>query len=143
MKRRDFLAASCAAGAVGVSGVLNAASKKGGAKQYLELRHYEIESAEKRDVLDGFLGKAAIPALNRLGVKPVGVFKMAKDEDFGLWVLIPHDSLESVASANTKMLADAKYQKAGAAVLNCAKNDLVYKRMTSSLLLGFDECPKV
>ena len=143
MKRRDFLAASCVAGAVGVSGVLNAASKKGGAKQYLELRHYEIESAEKRDVLDGFLGKAAIPALNRLGVKPVGVFKMAKDEDFGLWVLIPHDSLESVASANTKMLADAKYQKAGAAVLNCAKNDLVYKRMTSSLLLGFDECPKV
>ena len=27
--------------------------------------------------------------------------------------------------------------------MNCAKNDLVYKRMTSSLLLGFDECPKV
>jgi len=143
MKRREFLAASCAAGAAGLSGMASAAEKSSGAKQYLELRHYELASAEKQKVFDDFLAKAAIPALNRLGIAPVGVFRMAQNEDANLWVLIPHNSLESVAGANTKMLADKRYQKAGSAVLNCPKDDPAYERVVSSLLLAFDKCPKV
>ncbi len=143
MKRREFLAASCVAGAAGLSGMASAAGPTAGAKQYLELRHYELASAEKQKAFDDFLAKAAIPALNRLGIAPVGVFRMAQDEDANLWVLIPHNSLESVATANTKMLADAQYQKAGSAVLNCPKKDPAYQRVESSLLLAFDKCPKV
>ncbi len=143
MKRREFLAASCVAGAAGLSGMASAARKPVGSKQYLELRHYELASAEKQKAFDNFLAKAAIPALNRLGIAPVGVFKMAENEDANLWVLIPHNSLESVAGANTKMLADKQYQQAGKAVLNCPKDDPAYERVESSLLLAFDECPKV
>jgi hypothetical protein len=143
MKRREFLAASCIAGAAGLSGMASAAGESAGAKQYLELRHYELASAEKQKAFDDFLAKAAIPALNRLGIAPVGVFKMANDEDANLWVLIPHNSLESVAGANTKMLADKQYQKAGSSVLNCPKKDPAYQRVASSLLLAFDKCPKV
>ena len=143
MKRREFLAASCVAGAAGLSGMASAAGKSTGTKQYLELRHYELASAEKQKAFDDFLAKAAIPALNRLGIAPVGVFRMAENEDTNLWVLIPHNSLESVAAANTKMLADKQYQKAGLSVLSCPKDDPAYQRVASSLLLAFDKCPKV
>jgi hypothetical protein len=68
---------------------------------------------------------------------------MAEGDDAGLWVLLPHPSLESVASANTNILANERYQQAGHTVLNCPKDDPAYQRMESSLLLAFDHCPKV
>ena len=143
MKRRDFLAASCMAGAAGVSGMTTSAKAAPANKQYLELRRYEMDSAQKQQAFDKFLANAAIPAWNRLGIKPVGVFKMANDENPNLWVLLPHKSLESVATANTKMLADEKFLQAGADILNCPKKDPAYKRIESTLMLAFDQCPKV
>lgn len=144
MDRRDFLAASALAVAAGMSQEACAGEEAGGGKQYLELRHYEFGSGEKQKVFEDFLGEAAIPALNRLGVRPVGVFKDVTDKDgVGLWVLLPHDTLESVITCNTKMLGDGKFKSAGGVVLNSPMKDPVYKRFTSSLLLGFDKCPKV
>ena len=95
MKRRDFLAASALAVTVPLSKQAMAADGDAGAKKYLELRQYEFASAAKQEAFEGFLSKAAIPALNRQGIKPVGVFKAAKGDDTSLWVLIGHDSLES------------------------------------------------
>lgn len=142
MKRREFLATSCMA-ATGLSQMVTAADKPAGSKQYLELRHYELASADHQRVFDDFLSKAAIPVLNRLGIRPIGVFKMAEKGNYNLWVLLPHNSLESAAMANTKMLADPQYQQAGSAVLNCPIDNSAYKRFESSLLLAFDQCPKV
>lgn len=142
MKRRDFLAAGCLAATASMTQAVNTARAAEG-RQYLELQHYELASAEKQKAFDAFLANAMIPALNRLGVSPVGVFKMAADEDANLWVLLPHGSLESVATANTKMLADAKYVQAGNDVLNCPKDNPACVRMTSALLLTFTQCPKV
>ncbi len=143
MKRREFLAASCLAAAAPLHQMVTAADMPAVPKQYLELRNYELATEDQQKVFDTFLANAAIPALNRLGIQPIGVFKMAENENFKLWVLLPHNSLESVITANTKMLADPQYQQEGAAVLNCSKDNPVYKRMESSLLLAFDQCPKV
>lgn len=143
MRRRTFLAASGLAAASPLNQLAGAADHPSGGKQYLELRHYALASAEKQAAFDTFLAQAAIPALTRLGVGPVGVFKMAEGQDAGLWVLLPHASLESVAMTNTNMLANERYQQAGSAVLNCPKDDPAYLRMESSLLLAFDHCPKV
>jgi hypothetical protein len=143
MRRRTFLAASGLAATGSLNQLTGAADHPSSGKQYLEVRHYALASAEKQAAFDKFLTEAAIPALNRLGVAPVGVFKMAEGDDAGLWVLLPHPSLESVATTNTKMLADEQYQQAGRAVLDCPKDDPAYVRMESSLLLAFDHCPKV
>jgi hypothetical protein len=143
MRRRDFLAASGLATAMPLNHLAGAADQPAGGKQYLELRHYALASVEKQGAFDKFLAVAAVPVLNRLGVGPVGVFRMAEGEDAGLWVLLPHPSFESVALANTKMLADERYLRAGETVLNCPKDAPAYERMESSLLLAFDQCPKV
>lgn len=143
MKRRDFLAASALVTTVPMIQQACAAENPSGEKQYLELRHYEFASVEKQNAFEVFLGKAAIPALNRQGIKPVGVFKAADNKTSDIWVLIPHNSLESAITSNTKMLADSKFTQAGKDILNSPKSDPAYKRFQSSLLLAFDKCTKV
>ncbi len=144
MKRRDFFVASALAAAIPMSRQALADDEPSGAKQYLELRHYIFASAEKQKAFEDFLAKAAIPALNRQGIRPVGVFKAAdKEEISGLWVLIPHNSLESAITSNTKMLADSKFNLVGGDILNCPKSNPAYTRFESSLLLAFDKCSKV
>lgn len=141
MKRRQFLTASALVTAIPTSQLAFADDKP--SKEYLELRHYEFATAEKQNAFEDFLSKAAIPALNRQGIKPIGVFKAEDNKGLDIWMLIPHNSLESVIECNTKMLLDSKYMQAGSDVLNCEKNDPAYKRFESSLLLPFEKCPKV
>ncbi len=143
MQRRKFL------GAVGVAGAaaMGAMAETAGAveapkKQYLELRLYRCDAGAMRERLEKFLGEAAIPAWNRAGVKPVGVFGMM-DGAADLYVLLPHESIESFAAAPHRVWADAKYQQTGAALLAAPKNEPGYKRIESSLMLAFDGVPKV
>ncbi len=144
MKRRDFLAASALVAAGSMCERAEAFGWASGKKQYLELRNYEFASAEKQKAFEDFLGAAAIPSLNRQGVRPIGVFKhMDEEKTSNLWVLIPHNSMESVIRCNTKMLADKKFNAAGNDILNCPKDDPAYSRFVSSLMLSFDKCPKV
>jgi len=150
MKRREFISASCLAAApligassIGQSTLSAADGRSSAAKQYLELRHYELESEDHQNTFDNFLAQAAIPALGKLGIGPVGVFKRADGQNSDLYVLLPHNSLESVAGANTQMLATPQYQEAGRNVINSPKSSPVYKRLDSALLLAFDDCPRV
>ena len=143
MKRRDFLAASALAATGPMIQQASANDKPSGGKEYLELRHYEFASAEKQNAFEDFLGKAAVPALNRQGVSPVGVFKTEDDKEFDIWVLVPHNSLESIIISNTKLLADSEFKQAGGDILNCPKSNPSYIRFESSLLLTFDRCPRV
>jgi len=144
MKRRDFVGASCAAGLA----VVGRAASGGeaptpAAKELLELRLYRCDPGAMRKRLDDFLATAAIPAWNRLGIQPVGVFAFADEKVADLYVLLPHKSPEAFATAAARLWADADYQKAGAAFLETPKADPLYKRIESVLLLAFDAVPKV
>lgn len=143
MKRRQFLTASALVTTIPTTQLAIAGDNPSGEKQYLELRHYEFATAEKQHAFETFLSTAAIPALNRQGITPVGVFKAEDSTRLDIWMLIPHHSLESVMTSNTKLLLDSTYQQAGSDFLNCPKNDPAYKRFESSLLLAFDQCRKV
>lgn len=144
MQRREFLAAGCLAGLASASPMAAVAASEGGAKkQYYELRLCLLESKAKQDALVKFLGKAAIPALNRIGIKPVGVFTLAEEESSNLYVLAPHDSLESVATCVHRLGEDEAFLQAGADVIDAPFKDPAYTRMESSLLLAFDKMPRL
>jgi len=145
MKRRDFLAASCALRAATLSrpGGAQAADEDCESKEYYELRQYQIASDEKQKQLEQFLGKALIPACNRFGIKPVGVFKFLDESSLNLYVLLPHKSVESFVTARRKVMADQQFLQAGGVVLDAAKSDPVYDRVESALLVAFDEMPKL
>jgi hypothetical protein len=81
MKRRDFMAASALAGLAPLGKLVAEECGSGEARDIYELRTYHLDSEKQRAGLDTFLNDAAIPALNRIGIKPVGVF--CPEEEIG------------------------------------------------------------
>ncbi len=149
MNRRSFLknslAASVAAGTVPLTRAGAAQSQPGGGKQqYLELRRFGIKSKAKRDFVTSFLQTAAIPALNRQGIKPVGVFhELPESTDFSLYTLVPFGSLEQFGSVFRELAEDGEFLTAAADYLHTDKADPAYEQMETTLMLAFAGYPQV
>jgi hypothetical protein len=158
MKRREFIKGSIAASglaAMTLPELKSAGAERGptGPQEYYELRAYRLKSGASRAALDSYLEKALIPALNRLGNKPVGVFVQqdrsgppggseVRDPNT-LFVLIPYPSVEAWAAAPGRLGADSQYQTAGADYLNLPKDNPAYERIDSWLMLAFAGLPKL
>jgi hypothetical protein len=147
MKRRDFikttLAATSLAG-IGPMALKTAAAQPGAAQEYLEWRIYELKSSAQKGRVDDYLKNAYIPALNRLGCKPVGAFTVKDATEITvLHVLIPYPSQAVFGGVGTALARDEGYQTAGGAYLHAPKSDPAYARMESSLMLAFAGMPKI
>ena len=142
MKRREFLGASCVAGLAAAGTAALGAEGAAPQKEWLELRLYRCEAGPMRKRLDDFLA-LAVPAWNRIGVAPVGVFGMADEKTADVYVLLPHKTVESAVTAEQRLLADADFAKAAAAFLDPPKAEPTFSRLEAWLLLAFDGVPKV
>jgi len=112
------------------------------ARDYYEVRVYHVELEAQGAALGAFLADAAIPALNRIAVSPVGVFQPAEDVS-PLYVLLRHPSAASVATATQRLLADDAFLADGAAVLDAPSSSPAYTRVESSLLVAFTGMPRL
>src|SRR5437868_1967965 len=99
MKRREFLKSSLAAASAGALTTMNlSAAEKGesSAREFYELRLYHLRRGPKQKLFDDFYRDAAIPAMNRIGIGPIGAFSVMYGPDSPtMYILIPHKSLES------------------------------------------------
>jgi hypothetical protein len=112
---------------------------KAGQPQYFELRVYSTPSDAQRQRVNDYWQNAAIPAYNRLGIRPIGVFTEQEDSATNkIYVLIPCDSLKIFGAIPAKLAADAAYQSAAAEFLGATKTNAAYERFESSLLVAFD-----
>ena len=110
-----------------------------GSSQYYELRVYSTKSAEQQQRISDYWQQAAIPAYNRMGIQPIGVFTEWNDSPTNrIYVVIPYDSLEIFEATPAKLADDTNYQQAAAEFLDAAKPNLPYDRYESSLLIAFD-----
>src|SRR6185295_11207793 len=139
MTRRAFLpAAGASALAAG-----NAAAADAAKNVILELRRIQLRNSadNQRQRNNDFL-KQQVAALERAGSGPTGVFSsnIASDGPF-LLVLASYPGLSAMEQVQTKLAADAEYQKALDAYN--AQPGLNYERMESSLLRAFDGHPTV
>jgi len=141
MKRRDFLASTCIAGLASLEQTCQAGSSDNLTRQYYELRHYQINSPANQKRVLNFLTTAAIPALNRIGIKQIGVFKMMESDSSDIYVLLPHNSLESVLKTSSLIVSDPQYNQDSAKFLNATEDDAPYQRIESSLMIAFDSIP--
>lgn len=146
MKRRSFLTTSVTTAllAGGEISPLEASGKEDrrGDSEYYELRVYHVRRGRQHDALSEFFQKAWLPAMNRMGIAPIGVFEvMVGPENPSLHVLIPLKSLETLASMEARLAADAEYQTTGSAVINAPSTDPAYVRVQSSLMVAFDGLP--
>jgi len=149
MRRRDFLTASTLALA---TPLFARAADQNSTRQYYELRTYHFPSAEKQSAFEAFLKDTALPAFNRAGVEPVGLFKpFAKDnpqlkassDPLDLYILLPHNNLDSFLNLPAKLAADAAYQEAGKSVITAPRSSPAYSRYDSTLLLAMEAAPRL
>jgi hypothetical protein len=107
--------------------------------QSYEVRVYHTKSPEQQQRVSDYWQNAAVPAYNRQGIQPIGVFtEIADSPTNSIYILIPCDSLETFGAIPTKLAADTVYQQAAAGFLDSTKTNAAYERIESSLLVAFD-----
>ena len=146
MKRREFIQSAVAASAVGLTQSMTRAadSSEKPSREFYELRLYHLRRGPKQKLFDDFYREAAIPAMNRIGLGPIGVFNVMTGPDSPTaYVLIPHKSFESFATATDRVRSDPEYQKAGAEFISAPASDPAYVRVESSLMVAFSSIPKL
>jgi hypothetical protein len=141
MKRRDFLAAASIAPIAGVSSLATAEAGVG-KQQYFEFRQYHLNVGSKKNMVGDFLRKVGIPAMNRIGIGPVGVFNaMYGPNSPTLYVLMVHKSLDTVVNSASMLMADDKFRNTD--FVDTPLSEPGYVRMESSLMLAFTDLPEL
>lgn len=149
MKRRDFLASSVAASALTglgpVSGSGESASQASkSSSEYYELRAHRLRRGPQQKLMDDFLRDAAIPALNRAGLGPIGVFNVnIGPASPTVYVLIPYPSLDSIATTAARLASDQEYLDRGAPFLTAPATDPAFERVEIELMTAFETVPRI
>ncbi|MDQ6812185.1 MAG: NIPSNAP family protein [Bacteroidota bacterium] len=149
MKRRSFVRASMLTGSLtGLSALVTKAAEKEffakASPQLYELRVYSLKNSAQQKMVEDYFQNAAIPALNRLGSKNIGVFTEQKPEGQSkLYAIIPFNSMKDFMDVTDKLASDTTYQQAGSAYLNAPATEPAYERIQSSLLKAFAGMPKL
>ena len=146
MERRQFLSsfigtglAAVSAGATGQERAAQAASP-----ECYVWRRYIVRNGTQPRRLADFLQNAAIPALNRLGHKPIGVFEVvAGVPSPTVFVLTPLASADALTTLDTSLDRDEAFVRAAAPYLDALAADPVYVRQEVSLLGAFPNVPRV
>lgn len=143
MKRRKFIAASSMLGLSSVSSVLAAESAPKADKEVYELRSYELKMGGMGR-LEAYLQNALIPAMNRLGVTKIGVFKeVGKDEPAKLYLLLVYPSQSNYFQTKTQLKSDAEFIKAAEVYNQTPVDKAIFDRVSSLLMLAFDGMPQL
>jgi hypothetical protein len=145
MDRRKFLATSLASAAAAPLGyALQSQQAPGpGARQYYELRRYQLLTPQRKLADDYFRG-ALVPGLNRLGISPVGVFNVSiGPEGPSIYVLLPSTSVETLVTSDAHLGQDPEYVKAASDFLNAPAKSPAFVRMESSLMQALAGAPRL
>jgi hypothetical protein len=153
MKRRSFLAGLGLAASFAGSGCASAGAGscgKASRRELIEIKTYVCANVAKRDALMKVFDEALIPALNRQGIRRVGVFWSDGTVNDGnaayetrVVVVVPHPDAASLLEVDRRLLADAAYVKAAAPLFGAPMADPLYDSCSSQLLRGFAACPQV
>src|SRR2546428_445073 len=145
MKRRNFLPSLVIAPTTVRSAFASLPQDaKKAERQCYELRIYHLRRGPKVKLFNDFIRTAALPAMKRIAVGPLGVFDvMIGPGSPSLYVLIPYKSPDDFATAADRLSQDGDYQKLGAEFINLPATDPGYERAESSLMVAFEGMPKL
>lgn len=151
MNRRDFVSAAMATGGAWLAAGADASAQGSGTgrppekpAEYYELRRYRLRRGPGQGIVDNYLRTAALPAWQRAGVGPIGIFNVVIGADNPTFhVLLVHKTFDSIASLPERVAADAEYEKAAAPYLNAEAASPAFVRIESSLMKPFATVPKL
>ena len=145
MQRRDFLTTSLAASALTLTQQASAqSSTPTKPREFYEIRKYHMQTGPQTKPTESYVAEALIPALNRLGIAPVGAFHLdIGPETPTLYVLLPGTSAETLATARLRLTEDAVFMKAAEPFWTAPAAAPAFQRVESSLLIAFEGWPKL
>ncbi len=115
-------------------------------REFYELTLYHFSSTDQERVIDNYLEKALLPALHKLNIKEVGIFKpLANDtaKDKIIFIFIPLRNAEQITMIPLQLLKDKQYLLAGKEYLEAPYNSAPYQRMERMLLQAFPLAPQM
>jgi len=145
LERRRFLTTSLAAAGFAVTHKGEAeVPPPAGTREYYQIRRYQLQAGPQTKITESYFGDALIPALTRMGMGPIGAFKL----DYGpetpaFYVLIPGRSVEALAMIDLRLAQDAVFLKAAEPFWNAPAAAPAFLRVESSLLAAFEGWPRL
>ncbi|WP_299549459.1 NIPSNAP family protein [Seonamhaeicola sp.] len=115
-------------------------------REYYQLKIYSFNNETQQQKTDTYLRDAYLPALKRLHIKNVGVFKNRlneKDSIHKTYILTPFSAMDDFLNLETALEQDSIYLEAGTDYINALHNARPYKRFESTLLRAFTDMPEM
>jgi len=106
---------------------------------YYQIQVYHFKTQAQEDKLDNYLQNAYLPAMHRLGIKNVGVFKPVAGDTLGkrIYVFVPFRSWNQLEEVSQKLLADHQYLSDGKDYIDAKYSDAPYARIETIITKAF------
>jgi NIPSNAP len=144
MERRQFLAASIAASTLAMARDAAAQTTAPIEREFFQLRRYNLMSGPQLKLTEDFFRDALIPASSRIGLGPVGAFKLdIGQETPAYYLLIPGKSIETLTELDLRLAEDAEFLKAASPFWNATSTAPAFQRVEISILAAFKGWPKI
>jgi hypothetical protein len=145
LQRRQFLGSSLAASALALNtSAAQTPAAGGNSRQYYELRKYHLQSGPQEKLTDAYLEHALIPALNRMGMSPIGAFSLyLGPEQPTLYLLIPASSLETLVTAELQLARGQQFLEAARPFWTAPAKEPAFERIESQLMIAFEGYPQL
>ena len=126
-----------------LAGAASAAGQNA-APEYYELRRYQLNNGPGTRLTEQYFSGALIPALNRMGMGPVGAFSIYFGPDSpAYYLLLPSAKLETLVTAELELAKDSGFMKSATPFWDAPGNTPPYSRIESTLLRAFPGYPKL
>ncbi len=115
-------------------------------KDIYEIRVFKMKSDAQVTLTDNYLKDAYLPALHRMGIKNIGVFKpLANDTAVikQVYVIVTYSSLDAWHNTKLKLDTDPELNASGKAFLDADTAHLPFVRVESTLLEAFPDQPNL
>ncbi len=126
--------------------ILGKEKRSGSEKEIYEIKVYKLKSNEQVTATDNYLKDVYLPAMHRLGLKQIGVFKPISNDTAAvklIYVIVPYISLDVWKKTKSNIDMDPVYATASKAFADADTSHLPFIRAESSLLEAFPDQPKL
>ena len=144
MKRRKFLSKTALASMVPLTMNTVTGPTDKDPKELYELRTYELVWDSRMLTLEAYFRDALIPALNRIGVNNIGVFR-----EYGLsdprkvYVLLPFNSFEQYGQHFDFLNNDEAYLAASESFQKTPESSKIFFQYEVELMMAFEKIPSI
>lgn len=144
MQRRQFLAASLATSALAFTREAAAQTSIAHSLEFYQIRRYQLQNGPQTKLTEAYFSEALVPALNRMGMKPIGAFSLTFGSEIpAFYLLIPGHSVEALATVERHLAQDAEFLKLAGPFWNAPATAPAFLRIESSLLAAFAGWPRL